>query len=144
MVYFVHLTRAVSPSSLFEIAFLTSGSQTISSAGVFQPCGIGDCMLLFIQGLSDGCPLRGISESLQNCAVVTILGVLKVFHTICAHHSIHRVFFMHTKQNIISIVTTLKPNTKRHKPSYPNGNKISSKASVNFRNWCAFMFEICC
>jgi len=41
------------------------------------------------------------TESLQNCVVVTILGVLKVFHTICSHHSIHTIVFSLCIQNKI-------------------------------------------
>jgi hypothetical protein len=37
-----------------------------------QPCGIGDCVLLFTQGLYDGCPLRGTSERLHKIVLLLL------------------------------------------------------------------------
>ena len=140
------------PSSLFEIAFLTSGSLR-SQAPVLQPVESWDCMICSYRDSMMGATLEALLRGCKNCVVVTILGVLKVFHTIRSPLSVGRAlligfledarsatsahitlfmtscFLMHAKQNIISIVTTPKPNTKQHYTIIPNGNKSPRLAS---------------
>ncbi len=54
---------------------------------------------------------------------------------------------MHTKQNIISIVTTPKPNTKQHCTIIPNGNKSPRLAKLTWMqrtgaHWCSNLILI--